>query len=100
MKYISAESLKSKLDNKEDIALIDLREDYEFEDFNLGGKNIPLDTLFNNLDEIPADKPVIFCCNSGKRAVAMVHTLEQKHNYQNLYILKGGVESYLEEFGI
>ncbi|HYH55806.1 MAG TPA: rhodanese-like domain-containing protein, partial [Anseongella sp.] len=42
MKEITVEELKQKIDNKEDFQLIDVREDFEYEEANLGGELIPL----------------------------------------------------------
>lgn len=51
------------------ICLIDVREAYEFEDFNIGGINIPLAELAERLSELPADKTkIVFCCQSGQRS--------------------------------
>ena len=56
MNTITAQELKGKIDNNENFQLIDLREDYEFEDFNIGGINIPLDQVFSSLDKIEKDQ--------------------------------------------
>ena len=98
MNTITIQELKSKLDNKEDFQLIDLREDYEFEDYNLGGENIPLDNMMSSTDKIKTDKLVVFCCNSGKRSAAIIHTLKRKLNLTDLYSLKGGISEYYETF--
>jgi len=94
---ITTKDLKEKIDNKEDFQLIDVREDYEYEDFNLGGINIPLDQVFSSLDKISKDKPVIFCCSTGKKSAAILHTVKRKLNLKNVFSLQGGVSSYLEE---
>ncbi len=99
MKFLTAQELKVKFDNNEDFQLIDLREDYEFEDLNVGGINIPLATVFSSLDKIATDKPVIFICNSGRKSAAVIHTIKRKLNLNNedVYSIKGGVPAYLEE---
>ena len=79
---------------KEDVLIIDVRESYEFEDENIGGINIPLDTLLEKRHEIPSEKKVIFCCRTGKRSSAMAHTLERKFGLSNIYTLKDGLDSY------
>lgn len=94
MSIITAEDLKNRLDNNEDIQVIDVREDYEFEDFNLGGINIPLDNVLESIDKIATSKPVIFCCKSGKRSAAIVLALSKKHHINNAFSLKDGVEGY------
>jgi rhodanese-related sulfurtransferase len=49
---ISVIELKKRLDNQESINLIDVREQYEFDEFNLNGTLIPLGDLPGRLDEI------------------------------------------------
>lgn len=96
MNTITPLELKTKLDSKATFQLIDIREDYEFEDFNLGGINIPMDDIFSSLDKIDKDKEVIFICNSGKRSAAIIHTLKRKLQLDELYSVSGGVKEYLE----
>lgn len=50
------------------IFLVDVREDYEFEADSIGGINIPLSELPENLTAMPADKTVVFYCRSGIRS--------------------------------
>ena len=94
---ITPKDLKEKISNKDDFQLIDVREDYEFEDFNIGGINIPLDEVFSSLEKISKNKPVIFCCNTGKKSAAILYTVKRKLGLENVYSLQGGVTSYLEE---
>ena len=52
----------------ENLYLVDVREAYEFEEDYVGGVNIPLPDLPENLNKMPADKTVVFYCLSGKRS--------------------------------
>lgn len=98
MNSITPQELKTKFENNEDFQLIDLRENYEFEDFNLGGINIPMDKIFSSLDKIEKNKPVIFCCLTGKKSAAIIHTIKRKLGLDNpFFSLVGGLETYLEE---
>ena len=99
MNILTPEELKEKFDDKEKFQLVDLREDYEFDDLNVGGINIPLGEIFSSLDKIDTNKPVIFICNSGRKSAAVIHTIKRKLNLniENIYSLKGGVPAYLAE---
>jgi len=99
MKFLTARELKAKFDADEVFQLIDLRQDYEFEDLNIGGINIPLENIFSSIDRVDTDKPVIFICNSGRKSAAVIHTIKRKLNLSNkdVYSLKGGVPAYIEE---
>lgn len=73
----AADKLQEAIDSG--AVLIDVREESEFADGAIpGALNIPLRTLGQNLDQIPADQPVVVYCASGHRAAvatAMLHVL-------------------------
>lgn len=97
MKQITPQELKAKIDSGEDFELIDVREIYEYEDYNINGKHIPLDNVMNSLDKIDTSKPVIFCCQTGKKSRAITIAVSKKLNSDNIYSLVGGVTNYFEE---
>jgi rhodanese-related sulfurtransferase len=97
MKEITVQELKQKLDNKEDIQIIDVREPFEYEVSNIGGENIPLAGVLIEADKIRKDKPVVMQCRSGARSAAAIMQLEQQHGYNNLYNLKGGILAWAAE---
>ncbi len=95
MNIITADELKAKISNNHNIQIIDIREDYEFEENNIGGTNIPMENVLSSLDQIDTSKQVVICCRTGKRSAAMIHTIERKLNLDNIYSLEGGVFGYL-----
>ena len=101
MKDITVEELKLKLDNKESVTLIDVREPYEYEEFNLGGKLIPLGSLMGSLNELEEykEKEVVIYCRSGARSGAAKDTLAQL-GYKNVRNLLGGVLDWQKKFPI
>src|SRR6266550_4625640 len=99
MKEIIAQELKAKIDNKEDFQLIDVREEHEHEEANIGGELIPMGTILENLDKISHEKQVVIYCRSGSRSAAVVRELENRLGLENLYNLKGGILAYSNEFG-
>jgi rhodanese-related sulfurtransferase len=98
MKEITPTELKKLIDSKADFQLIDVREEYEYEEENINGKLIPMGEVMQRLDEIPKDRQVVMHCRSGKRSASVINALEQK-GYSNLYNLRGGILAYLEETG-
>jgi len=96
MKEISVEELKSKIDNKEDFQLIDVRETFEYEVSNLDGENIPLASVLLEKDRISRDKPVVIHCRSGKRSAQAIKLLENE-GYDNLSNLVGGILAWQED---
>jgi len=98
MLSISVNELRQKLENKEDILLIDVREEWEHEAFNIGGVLIPMNTIFENSDRITANKPVVMYCQKGIRSQIIIQRLQQKYNYTNLINLTGGMDAWKKEF--
>ena len=94
MNSIDSIALREKIDNKDDIILIDVREPWEHELFHIGGLLIPMNTVFENTDKIPADKPVIIYCQKGIRSALVIQRLQQKFNYTNLINLAGGMDGW------
>jgi adenylyltransferase/sulfurtransferase len=94
MQQISAKQLKEKLFEKCDIFLLDVREDYEHEQFDIGGTLIPLNEIMNKALKIPTDKPVIVYCHRGVRSQIAIQRLEGKFGFKNLINLEGGLEKW------
>lgn len=97
---IEVQELKQKLDGKEDFVLVDVREVYEHEEFNIGGLLIPLGELAFKLSELDEakGKEVVVYCRSGKRS-AMAQHLMQQAGFQNVRNLEGGVLAWADAFG-
>ena len=95
IKEISVQELKERLD-KGAVELIDVREDYEYEIANLGGKLIPLNKVLSRSNEIPKDKEVVMMCKMGGRSKKAIELL-QKEGFENLINLKGGITAWQQE---
>lgn len=97
VREVSVLEYKSWLDRGEDVQLIDVREPYEYEIAQIGGELIPLKTVEENRDKISRDKKVVVHCRSGKRSADAIRELQEKHGFDNLYNLKGGILAWSEE---
>jgi adenylyltransferase/sulfurtransferase len=97
MKEITVQELKQLIDEKKDFQLIDVREEYEFDEANINGQLIPMGEV---IDKISKDKQVVVHCRSGKRSATVINALESQHGFTNLYNLKGGILAYIDEIGL
>lgn len=79
------------------VELIDVREPYEYEIANLGGKLVPLANVEEFAGSISRDKKVVIHCRSGVRSARAIKQLEAQFGFENLYNLKGGILAYAEE---
>jgi rhodanese-related sulfurtransferase len=88
---ITRERLDSWLSERPDaICLIDVREIYEYEEHNIGGINIPLYSLQECLTELPLDKTLVFCCQTGQRSKLAIQLLKPMVKAE-MYSLKDGL---------
>jgi len=97
---ISVIELKKRLDNQESINLIDVREQYEFDEFNLNGTLIPLGDLPGRMDEIEdlKNQEIIVHCRSGARSNTAKMFLTSQ-GFSNVRNLIGGVMDWKAQFG-
>ena len=89
---ITIEELKERLDKGEALNLIDVREEYEFDEFNIGAKLIPLGDLPERLEEIDAwkDQEILIHCRSGARSGRAKEYLESE-GFSNVRNVLGGM---------
>jgi sulfur-carrier protein adenylyltransferase/sulfurtransferase len=93
---ITVEELKSKLDNGENVNVLDVREPHEYEVANLGARLIPLAELPERLAELDQDENLAVHCKTGGRSARAVKLL-QDAGFQNVYNVKGGINAWSEE---
>ena len=97
LKEITVKELYDWQVNGEKFQLIDVREPHEFDIVNIGGELIPLATVADNSDRIARDKNVVIHCKVGGRSAKAIRELQEKFGFNNLYNLKGGILSYIDE---
>ncbi len=90
MKEISANELKTWIDQNHDFQLIDVREVHESDAASIGGTLIPMGEITNHLNDISRTKEVVIYCRSGGRSGNVVQHLESQ-GFTNLINLKGGI---------
>lgn len=97
---ITVEELKNKMVHKDEFNFIDVREVYEYEEFNLGAKLIPLGELLSQLDEVAMDKnaEIVVHCRSGQRS-GVAKSILQQSGYTQVSNLIGGVLAWQEKYG-
>jgi len=97
---ITVQELKEKLEKKEEFIFIDVREGYEYEEFNLGAKLIPLGTVAGAIEdyETSKDKEVVIHCRSGARS-GMAQQMFQEAGFTNVRNLTGGVLQWQSVYG-
>ncbi|MBC8172924.1 MAG: rhodanese-like domain-containing protein [Chitinophagales bacterium] len=99
MEDITVEELKKRLDNKEDLFIIDVREPHEYAEFNIGAENIPLGTLPMKMWDFDdkKDAEIIVHCRSGSRSTNAKALLMQS-GFKNVRNLTGGMLEWQAKF--
>jgi len=94
--YDGAEWLKITNINTDSFQLIDIREQYEYEEGNIENSiNIPMSDVLENLNKLDQTKEIIFYCNTGRRSKPVAFMLYKLHNIPS-YSLKGGYKNFLK----
>ncbi len=95
---ISVKTLKQKLDAKEDVFVLDVREPHEYPIANLGAPLIPVGSLESRLGEIAAqkDREVVVHCRSGARSQKAALVLKNA-GFTNVSNLTGGILAWADE---
>ena len=83
-----------------DVLLIDVREQYEYDEGHIPGITLmPLGTIPNRLNEIPTDKEVVFICRSGNRSNQATQFLQQQ-GFDNVHNMLGGMNDWADDIAI
>jgi adenylyltransferase/sulfurtransferase len=95
---ISVEALKRKLDAKEDIFVLDVREPHEYPIANLGAPLIPVGSLEARIAELAAEKDseIIVHCRSGARSQKAAVILKNA-GFTNVSNLTGGILAWADK---
>lgn len=96
---ITVEELKQRMDKGENLLVVDVREPWEYEEFNIGAKNIPLATVMTIVEDYADNKndEIIVHCKMGGRS-AQAQGLLTQLGFTNVRNLEGGVEAWKAKF--
>lgn len=99
MEDITVEELKERRDKGENLNVIDVREQYEYDEYNIGGRLIPLGNLPAGIDDLEElkNEEIIIHCRSGARSAAAKALLEQ-NGFTKVRNLLGGVMDWQAKF--
>jgi rhodanese-related sulfurtransferase len=94
---ITVQELKQKLEAGEKFVFIDVREPWEYEEFNLGAQLMPVGDLMNTLWQLEEHKndEIILHCRSGARS-GMAQAMMQGAGFTNVRNVIGGVLAWKE----
>jgi rhodanese-related sulfurtransferase len=101
MEIITVEALKQRMDDGEELNIIDVREPHEHAEFNIGGKLIPLGEIqammIDDIEDLREEEVIIYC-RSGNRSGQACMILETL-GFTNVKNLAGGMLKWQEISG-
>jgi sulfur-carrier protein adenylyltransferase/sulfurtransferase len=95
-KEISVAELKGRLDGGEDVFILDVREQGEYDRCNLGGYLVPLRDLPGRVNELDPNREIVVMCHSGARSARAVQFLQQA-GFTQAKNLSGGIDKWARE---
>lgn len=95
MEDITVSELKERIEKGEKFVFVDVREEWEYEEDNLGAENIPLGELPDRLGELEDHKneEIIVHCRSGARSGNAKKFMEGK-GFTKVRNVLGGIMAY------
>jgi adenylyltransferase/sulfurtransferase len=98
MEEITATELKQRLDNGDDIQIIDVREPHEYEIGQIpNSKLIPLGQVLNRMNEIDPERETVVHCKMGGRSAKAIDALQRSGFQGKLSNLAGGITAWSNE---
>jgi adenylyltransferase/sulfurtransferase len=92
MEEITPTELKQRLDNGEDIQIVDVREDNEFAFARIPNSiHIPLGQVLNRMNEIDPSRETVVHCKMGGRSARAIEALQRSGFEGKLMNLNGGI---------
>ena len=92
---ISVEELKRRIDARDGIIVLDVREPDEFEFCNIGGYLIPLEELPRRMSELDKSKEIAVICHYGGRSNQAAQFLRHA-GFTKVRNVTGGIEAWAE----
>ena len=98
MQEITATELKQRLDDGEDIQIIDVREPQEVAVAQIPNTiHIPLGQILNRMSEIDPNRETVIHCKMGGRSARAIEALQRSGFTGKLTNLKGGIVAWSNE---
>jgi len=92
---ITPEEVKSKLEAKQDLVLLDVREPWEFQTASItGAKLMPMgDVPSRAHQELDPEEHIVVMCHHGVRSMNVTVWLRQQ-GFENVQSMRGGIDAW------
>lgn len=99
VRQMSPQVLRERLNEGDDLVILDVREPHEWEISNLeplGAFLIPKGDILNRMGELDTAVEMVVHCRSGARSADVIRELQQ-HGFKKLWNLDGGINRWAKE---
>jgi hydroxyacylglutathione hydrolase len=93
-KLLTVQELKELLTKGEDLLVLDVRSDGEWEEFHIeGATHIYVGHLQEHVSELPKDKPIAVLCNVGRRS-SLGTSILLRNGFRDVYNVLGSMTAW------
>jgi len=94
---IEPDQLQRQIQSGFEMEIIDVRTYEEYAEGHIpNAKFFPAEDIYQNIELIPKDKPVVLYCTMGNQSLLTARMLVEQ-GYKNVEILKGGLNAWTYE---
>lgn len=94
MEEITPQELKARLERREPLVLLDVRQDWETRLCRLeGATHIPIEEIEYRTEELNSEEAIVVFCHQGIRSAAVSHYLRQL-GFSKAVNLAGGLDAW------
>jgi len=91
---MSCEEIKQRLDDGDDVMLLDVREVSEHQFCRIDGSvHIPMNEIPGRMSELDPDKEIVVVCHHGARSFQVASYLKV-NGFDNVINLAGGIDAW------
>jgi|SRR3954463_344191 rhodanese-related sulfurtransferase len=92
---MTVEELKTRLDAKETLCVLDVREPGEYQICNIGGLLMPMGEVRMRMNELDPEAHTVVMCHHGQRS-AMVAEFLRQQGFEQVQNLSGGIAAWAD----
>lgn len=101
IREVSAQDLKARLDNGDDVVVVDMRQSWEYQHGHIpGATHMFVNEIPARLNELPKDKDIVFQCWTGNTSLqASAYLIENGWSAERVASLEGGIAGWVQTNG-
>ena len=98
---VSPQALKTRLDNGDDVIVVDMRQPWEYQNGHIpGAVHMFVNEIPRRLDELPKDQDIVFQCWHGNTSLqASAFLIDNGWSAERVSSLSGGIAGWVQTNG-